>query len=293
LDVFDIRTREYEQKYIAAYERTLALWATPCESVKVPTRWGSTHVIACGSKDAPPLVLLHGMNLSATMWFPNVPDLSRHHRIYAVDTIGSAGKSVAIKPLKSRADCAGWLGDVLDGLEITRTHMLGHSHGGWLALNYALSASERVKRLILLAPAASLLPLASQFYLRGIPAIVFPCRSLIARFMNWMTVEGFVANELFVEQLVLGMQGFRFQIRVFPTMFADEALRQLKVHTLLLIGEKEVIYDPEAAVDRARKLIRDVEAELIPNASHGLSMEQPDLVNERILSFLDREQEVA
>jgi pimeloyl-ACP methyl ester carboxylesterase len=294
-DSSSFKTPEGKAKYIAAYDATLSLWSVPYESLEVTTRWGHTHVITCGPKDASPLVLLHGMHLSATMWFSNVADLSRNYRIYAVDTIGSVGRSVAAHPLKSRADLAGWLNDVLDGLGITQTHMLGHSHGGWVALNFALSASERVKRLILLSPIASLLPLVSQFWLRGIPAILFPRRSFITSFMKWMTVEGFVVNELFVGQFVLGMKNFRPfpQIRVFPTVFSDDELRQIKVHTLLLVGAEEVVYDPEAAVNRAQQLMRNIETEVIPNASHGLPMEQPELVNERILGFLNQGKEVS
>jgi pimeloyl-ACP methyl ester carboxylesterase len=232
------------------------------------------------------------MGLSATMWFPNVADWGRHYRLYAVDTLGSAGKSIAVKPLKSRADCAGWLHDVLDGLGITQTHLLGHSHGGWLALSLALHPVERVRRLILLAPAASFLRLVPQFYLRGIPTILFPRRSWITRFMQWMTVEGFIVNELFVEQFVLGMKHFRSQITVLPTVFTDDELRRIQVPTLLLIGEEEVIYDPQAAVNRARRLMPHLEAEMIPNASHGLPMEQAEFVDERVLDFLNQEREV-
>ena len=75
-------------------------------------------------------------------------------------------------------------------------------------------------------------------------------------------------------------------------MFSDDEFRQIKAHTLLLIGEEEVIYNPEVAVKRAKQLIQDIEAEVVPNASHGLPMEQAELVNERILGFLNQEQEV-
>jgi pimeloyl-ACP methyl ester carboxylesterase len=284
----NFKTPQGEASYLAAYEATLTLWPIPYQSLQVLTRWGHTHVIACGPKDAPPLVLLHGMSLSATMWFANVADLGQKHRLYAVDTIGSAGKSVAVQPLTNRADLAGWLDDVLDGLQLAQTHILGHSFGGWLALNFVLSASQRVKRLILLSPAASLLPLVGQFWLRGIPAMLFAHRSLIARFMDWMTADRFAVNALFVEQFVLGIRHFRSQIRILPTVFTDNELRQIKLPTLLLIGEQEVIYDPAAAVDRAKHLISNIKAELIPNASHGLPMEQSELVNARILGFIDR-----
>ena len=289
----NFKTSEGEAKYVAAYESTLTLWTIPYEFLEIPTQWGRTHVIACGPKDAPPLVLLHGMHLSATMWFSNVAALSRNYRIYAVDTIGGVGRSVVVHSLKSRIDLACWLSAVLDGLGITQTHLLGHSYGGWLALNFALNVSERIKRLILMAP-VGLHPFVSQFWLRGIPAMLFPCRSFITSFMKWMTVEGFVVNELFVEQFVLGMRTFRFRphIRVLSTTFTDDELRQIKSDTLLLIGGKEVIYDPRAAVNHAKQLIQNIQAEVIPNASHGLPMERPELVNERILSFINQEQKV-
>jgi pimeloyl-ACP methyl ester carboxylesterase len=287
------KTRAGQAGYMAAYDAALRLWPIPYRSLELPTRWGPTHILASGPADAPPLVLLHGMGLSATMWFPNAADLGRNHRLYAVDTIGTAGKSLAVKPLRGRADCAAWLRDVLDGLGIAQTHLLGHSHGGWLALNFASRAPERVKRLILLAPAASFLPLVPRFYLQGIPTLLYPRPSLVARFMRWMTVDGFVVHELFLRQFVLGMRHLPPRLGAFPTVFSDDELQHITAHTLLLVGKNEVLYNPVAAVDRAGRLVPHIQAELIPNAGHGLPMEQPTLVDERILRFLDREQHPA
>ena len=70
---------------MAAYDTALALWPVPYESFDVPTRFGNTHIIASGPKGAPPLVLLHATSASATMWFPNIADLSREYRVYALD----------------------------------------------------------------------------------------------------------------------------------------------------------------------------------------------------------------
>jgi len=46
------KTPEDEAKYMAAYEAVLALWPVPHESFDVPTRFGKTHVIASGPKEA-------------------------------------------------------------------------------------------------------------------------------------------------------------------------------------------------------------------------------------------------
>ncbi|MFN2229519.1 MAG: alpha/beta fold hydrolase [Anaerolineae bacterium] len=274
---------------MAAYEAMLGLWPIPHCSLHVVTRWGSTHVVAAGPAGAPALLLLHGMGLSATMWFSNVADWSRHYRLYAVDTIGSPGKSVAVKPLRGSADWARWLGDVLDGLQIAQCDLVGHSHGGWLALNLGLRVPERVERLVLLAPAASFVPLVPRFYLQGIPMLLLPRRLWITRFMRWMTAEGFVVDERFVTQFVLGIR-YLPPRGTFPTVFSDRELGQIGAHTLLLVGEKEVLYNPWRAVNRARRRMPHLQADVVPNASHGLPMEQPAWVNERVLRYLGQGQ---
>ena len=86
--------------------------------------------------------------------------------------------------------------------------------------------------------------------------------------------------------MYLGFKYFRCQGEANPDIFSDDELRSLQVPTLLLIGQQEVIYDPVASVERARKLIPHIEADLIPNASHDLAYFQANLVDKRILEFL-------
>ena len=88
------RTPEGQARYFAAYDATLALWPVPVFAFDLPTRFGSTHVNACGPEDAPPLLLLPGQAVSSTVWHPNVAELSRTWRLYALDIIGDMGKSV-------------------------------------------------------------------------------------------------------------------------------------------------------------------------------------------------------
>ena len=47
-----------------------------------------------------------------------------------------------------------------------------------------------------------------------------------------------------------------------------------------------MIYDPAAALARARRLIPDVEGDLVPHFSHGMCISQRQLVDARVLEFL-------
>jgi pimeloyl-ACP methyl ester carboxylesterase len=66
----------------------------------------------------------------------------------------------------------------------------------------------------------------------------------------------------------------------------DDEFGALKSPVLLLIGEAETMYDPRSAAERARKLIPHIQAEIIPNAGHMLTTDQPELVVNRIHWFL-------
>jgi pimeloyl-ACP methyl ester carboxylesterase len=80
---------------------------------------------------------------------------------------------------------------------------------------------------------------------------------------------------------------FRYNMYL-PPVCRDEELRELKMPTLLLFGDHEVIYNAKAALKRATKLIPHVETAVIPGAGHGLNFDRPELVNQRILEFLGR-----
>src|SRR6266571_4649797 len=128
------KTPQGQARYLAAYEATLALWPVTVESFPVPTRFGTTHVNACGPRGAHPVVLLHELGISGTMWYQNVADLSRSYRVYALDTIGDAGKSICTRSLRTGADFVAWLSDVFSHLELESAHVVGMSYGGFLSL---------------------------------------------------------------------------------------------------------------------------------------------------------------
>jgi pimeloyl-ACP methyl ester carboxylesterase len=268
-------------------------WPVPYESFDIPGTYGCTHLVASGPKDAPALVLLHGGRASLTMWSPNVGDLSREHRVYAIDIIGQPGRSIPNKTFKSRDDLVPWFSELLEALQIRKASLVGQSYGGWFALNYALHMPERVDKIALISPAACFLPLNWQHILRGSLMFFLPSRPAMRSFKLWETylpnIQSPENRALFndkLEQLYLGFKHFRCQGEANPDVFSDDALRGLQAPTLLLIGQQEVIYDPVASIERARRLIPRIEASLIPHASHDLSSFQARIVDERILEFL-------
>src|SRR5512139_1796995 len=171
------KSPEGQAKCLAVYETALAHWPVPYAELDVPTRFGSTHIISSGPTDAPPLILLHGNWATATMWASVISTLAPDHRTFAIDQIDDVGKSVPARIPASRSDYAEWLLDVLDQLGIDQADIAGLSYGGFLAMNFALSAPNRVKRLVLLCPGIpSFGPPTSKYAVHGMPVILIPSR---------------------------------------------------------------------------------------------------------------------
>jgi pimeloyl-ACP methyl ester carboxylesterase len=287
-DLGGFRSPRAERAYLAAYEETLSLWPTPLTELTVSTPFAETHVIACGPEGGPPVVLLHATGMSSTVWFPNAGDLSGTHRTFAVDVVSEPGRTRQTRLLRDPVDCATWLLAVLDGLHIARPTLIGSSNGGWLAINLALHAPQRVEKLVLLAPAASLLPFSLPTYLllRSLPYL--PIKPGAKRILP-MYLPGFEVEPRFARQFDLGVRGFRYakpRKSVFPRPFTDEQLGGISAATLLLIGDRERIYDPHKALERAAGLVPAIETELIRGGGHILAMQLPGIVDERVLAFL-------
>jgi len=139
----------------------------PYETRYVPTAYGDTHLIISGPEGGEPIIVIHGGDIDATFMSPTIGGLAHSYRVYAPDIIGYAGKGKAVKSIEDRAMLAEWLTDVLDALNIEKAHMAGWSMGGFLTVNYALEKPERLKKIVLLAPAATFVPFSKEFHFRG------------------------------------------------------------------------------------------------------------------------------
>lgn len=281
------KTGAGEGEFMASYDAALAQWPVPYTTRYLPTRFGETYVIEGGPESGEPLVLLHGMGTSSTIWIRNVGPLSQTYRTYLVDIPGDANKTRWTDKFRSREDCVQWLSEVLDGLGLARPHLGGLSYGGWQSLNFAMAAPDRVRSLVLFAPAASFAKIRLSFFIHFLGPLLLPTRATFGRTLKWLSAPGQVVDARLADQMFLGVKHFRFaRGGIYPTVFADDELRGLHLPTLLLIGEHEQLSGPHEALDRARRLVPGVQAELIPGAGHMLIMEQADLVNQRVLEFL-------
>jgi pimeloyl-ACP methyl ester carboxylesterase len=282
-----------EARFMAAYDAALRLWPVPCEELDIATRFGTTHVIASGPKDAPPLVLLHGYMATSIMWSPNIGDFSQSYRVYAIDTMGQPGKSCPGEPIRDVEDYVAWLTTTLDALRLDRISLVGMSFGGWLALAFTVAAPARIRQLVLLSP-GGFLPIARQFSLRGMLMVFVPTRFTVRSFMRWAgfhDASGETDVGRVLDVMYLGMKHFRMPpetLRVVANPLSDDELRVVRMPVLLLMGNREVLCDAAAALARARRLMPNVEGELIAGCSHDMCFSHHEIVDARVVDFLKK-----
>jgi pimeloyl-ACP methyl ester carboxylesterase len=104
-------------------------------------------------EDQPTLVLLHGLMGCAETFVPLMEELGAGQHVIALDLPG-AGQSERREDIDARLlPTAELVASFLKMLNVTRPVLLGHSHGGAVALSVAARYREMVRSLVLLAPA--------------------------------------------------------------------------------------------------------------------------------------------
>ena len=290
--IYHIDTTDAKYKnspYLLAYDKALSLWGVPFEEKDFKTKYGKAHVFVCGPDSAPPLVLLHGMNASSSMWYPNIKALSEKYRLYAIDFILEPGKSFCEKEMSQTSEIVNWYFEVFDHLQLKKISLLGASRGGWIATNIALKDPGRINKMILLSPAQTFIwirPSARAFH--NIAYTLSPKRRKLRNVLETMTNNVDNINQLYLNQYYLATEEASINkcfIQMRP--FSDKELESLKMPVLVLIGDNDIINNKKS-LKRAKKLIKYSEVGTIKNAGHFLSVDKADLVNQMMIDFMEK-----
>ncbi|OLT28138.1 alpha/beta hydrolase [Nocardiopsis sp. CNR-923] len=249
------------------YRRDLADWPVPVEHRRVPTRQGQTFTVVCGPRDAPPIVLLHGSGANTTLWREDAAALARRHRVHCVDLIGEPGLSAPSRPPLDSDALSAWLDEVLDGLGIDGTALVGASLGGWVALDYAVRRPERVRALALLCPGGI-----------GRPATGRILGALLLRlFGAWgarrsvraMTGLRDPGHREVLDSVQETFAGFRPRTERLP-VFSDADLRGLAMPTLVIVGDRDAMFDSRETARRVRAHVPRGTVTVLPGTGHAI-----------------------
>ncbi len=276
-------------EYINAYNKTLSLFDLPIEEKDIQTQFGNAHVLICGESNNPPLVLLHGMNASSTMWYPNMKALAKDYCVYAIDFLLEPGKSTCSSKRLNKEQIASWYDEIVGKLGLESFNLVGCSRGGWLATAVSLNKPEKIKKLVLLSPAQTFtwIPPSSAL-LSNITYCISPNKEKLGHILSGLSVRSVKISKTYFDQYYLGTEKETFSSCIFEmTPYSRKSVETLKMPILVLIGDKDIINN-QRCLDKVKKWIPDAQTGTIKNAGHFLSFDQPDTVNILIRDFLGR-----
>jgi pimeloyl-ACP methyl ester carboxylesterase len=284
-------TEATRSELMAIYDERMRQWPVPYEEFFCATRFGRTHVIASGDRASAPLVLLHPMGAGAQVWSSIIARLSEKHRCYALDTIGDVGKSVLEDPdryPKSGRDYSAWLDDTFAALDLDIADVVAGSMGGWIAISHAIYAPIRVRRLVLLGPMGLPSVIATAGVLGPMmSAVVRPTEAKRQRLIDRCLGKGERVNSEYRRWMELLVE-CRPRLGQ-PFHVPGWRLARIKAPTLVFLGGKDgLIGSATSAARRARRIPRS-RVEILPNAGHVMSIDEPDVVGTRIVDFMEQQ----
>lgn len=236
------------------------------------------------------LLLLHGFGESLTTWRAIFDPLAGTHRVVAIDLPGFGGSEKPDASYTLEA-MTGRLVSLLDREIEGPVVVVGHSMGGLLAASLALSRPDRVRALVLIAPAG---------FRVGLWGLVDSLSSTGAgRIGRYLGLRSFITPIHDPAWLREGDSAARYDLTVDPAYrrsatrvleeFDFEGLKrrfaEIRQPTLLVWGRLDPVIPPSVG-DSLRNLVPCNRLVMVPQAFHRPHAEHPDTTMFEIRRFL-------
>ena len=215
----------------------------------------------------PPVLVLHGgLGYIEDMSF-QIMALAKSHYVIAVDSRGHGRSTGANGPL-SYSLMSDDMVKVLDSLKINRVDAVGWSDGGIIGLDLAIRHPERIRRLVAISANYNPDGLGYTPSVEEVPRIALRYWLLAPNPAQWPDLYRNV-----------------FAMWRTQPQYTLNDLGHIKAPTLVMAGEYDLI--KREHTDQLAKAIPGSCESIIAHATHLVPIEKPDIVNSKILNFLD------
>ncbi len=256
-------------------------------------------------------VFLHGNYASPRWWRPVVERLPPRCRAL-VPSLRGSGQTRGRSTSFSMAQLAADLHELAEALRLPPFHLVGHSLGGAVAMQFALDYADRVRTLVLAAPA----PAAGLSALRRGDSRLARAVSLIdpdhepsmamlrgsiraarllgtqhAMMRQWVEEMlppsircGIELRDFVQDALSITPEASVGYLQSLHRWNVEDRLRQLHAPTLIIAGARDRIV-PVLALEETARLLPRGELEVWPDTGHVPQLAAPGAFVERLLTF--------
>jgi pimeloyl-ACP methyl ester carboxylesterase len=243
-----------------------------------------THLFEAGDPAAPALVYLHGTFLG-NLWLAAYERLAQRFHLFVPDLPGF-GLTPRPEWMRDVSDYVLYLRDLLDALALHRPTLVGHSLGGWMALELAVWYPERVGKLVASNAAGIRVkgtPLADIFAMN-------PQELLMTCFDDVSAAAPLIPPEVNADYIAA-----QYRQRVTLASLAwnphydpklERRLAWVRCPTLIVWGEHDRLIPP-AYAEALADAIPGARVELLRGTGHMPMFEQPAAWAEAVISFVE------
>ena len=117
---------------------------------------------------------------------------------------------------------------------------------------------------------------------------MYPSHKNLSVFFNSFSFYPDKINGLFKEQLFLAYKYGNSKPRLLKmSRFSEKDLRSLKIPVMVLVGDHDIM-NSEKILEKANKYLPNTETAVIKNAGHFLSIDQSEIINKKVVDFLNK-----
>ena len=230
------------------------------------------------------VLILHGWGwpVSVPQW-ARVKELleNKGYKVLVPDLPGF-GENAELSQSWTINDYVNWIKDFCEKESLSQFFLIGHSFGGSLATKFSAEYPEKVRKLVLVDSAGirkkrfkKEIQKKTAHFLNNFSFL--PLYSLVRKiaYRTLFRHSDYLLTEGVIKQTYLNVIGEDI----------SDVFSKISIPTLLIWGKKDKITPLEHAYFMKDK-IPGAELEIIPNIKHNPHLEAPELLVEKVLSFI-------
>ncbi|NKB50252.1 MAG: pyrimidine utilization protein D [Alphaproteobacteria bacterium] len=246
--------------------------------------------------EGPPLLLVAGLGGTGDYWNPQIEAFAKHYTVIVHDHRGT-GQSTHSQIDYSVDQMADDVLRLMDFLQIEKAHFVGHSTGGAMALLLSNQNPERLTSSVVYAGWIKADPhlrrcfdirrtllreSGAQAYCRATPLFLFP---------SWFirdNGDAMTENEPSVAASFPSAEIMESRMDAVLAFDCSDYLDRIAVPTLVICADDDFLTPVHCSRELA-KHIPNAELNVLESGGHAVSVSRPDLFNQEVLAFLERQ----
>ncbi len=240
-------------------------------------------------------MLVAGLGSDSQSWQPVIEELSQHFLVIAPDNRG-AGRTVPQDVETGIRQIADDCMALAKHLGFSSFNLLGHSMGGFVALDLAARYPDIVDKLILAGTSTSNPKCNDVLFSDWVSTLESGMDKMqwFRSIFYWLFTEQFLKNEDAVDAALhyavdypypQSAVAFRKQVEAISGFDCFEQLSIITAKTLIISGQEDILFPPDASASLAQAIPGAVFS-MIEHAAHSIHMEQPQVFTDHVLDFL-------